>query len=130
MTYTGFLEGTSNERYSSDGASFHASIDGTITLSFDSVTSKASVTIVPRVGLAAYHLLPPITGAELVWVRGATGFHQYAPGDPAIREYFLSGRFTGPQGEELIGGLRLEYTSPADGSKQVASASFLAKRPS
>jgi hypothetical protein len=86
--------------------------------------------IVPRVGLSAYHALPPITGAELVWVRGSTEFRQNVPGDPASRDYPLSGRFTGPRGVELIGSLRLEYTSPADGSRQVAGASFLAKRSS
>jgi hypothetical protein len=128
MTYTGFLEGTSNERYSSEGESYYAGLDGTITLAFDSVTSKASVTIVPRLGLTAYHPLPPITAAELVWVRGATGFYQSVPGNPTSLDYPLSGRFTGPQGEELIGGLTLEYISPVDGSRQVAGASFIAKR--
>jgi hypothetical protein len=97
-------------------------------LAFDSVTSKASVTIVPRLGLTAYHPLPPIIAAELVWVRGATGFYQSVPGNPTSLDYPLSGRFTGPQGEELIGGLTLEYISPVDGSRQVAGASFIAKR--
>jgi hypothetical protein len=102
MTYTGFLEGTSNERYSSDGASYYAGIDGTITLTFDSVTSKASVTIAPRLGSfpPANHGGRARLGAWCNWVPPERGGEPGEPGLPLVRAVHRAaggGAHWGPQ---------------------------------
>jgi hypothetical protein len=71
--------------------------------------------------------LPPIIRAELVWDRGETEFHQEVPVDPQNPDPPISGRFTGPSAEELIGGLSLTYVA-ADGRVQTGGAAFIAKR--
>lgn len=129
VTYTGFLEGGSGERFTSDGSEQFAGLLGTVTLVFDFASGTAHITIDPLLYLNTQQPLPQVTRTELVWAAGAQTFHQPAPpqspGSPPV-----SGRFTGPAGEELIGSFQLNYVSPVDGSPQTARAAFIAKRTS
>ncbi|MFC4293494.1 hypothetical protein ACFO0A_00310 [Novosphingobium tardum] len=124
VTYTGFLEGITTEKYRSDGADYNASLKGTVTVTFDFDAKSAEISYSPQLGLADYRPLAPVDRLSLVYSTGIPAFYQSGQG----LDYPISGRFTGPGAEELIGGLRFTYASPIDGSQQTAGGAFIAKR--
>jgi hypothetical protein len=126
ITYSGFLEGSSDEQYTSGGDRYFAGLQGTVSLTFDFAAGTAAITINPKLLLAAEHSLPPVDGARLDWASQAPHFRQ--SGSAIGNDSPISGQFVGPTGEELIGELKLEYISPIDGSRRSAGAAFIAKR--
>lgn len=127
VSYAGFVEGLSTETYLYDGATAKGYLKGNITLTFNPASATAQYTITPRLELTRDYVLSPITGT-LTWSSGAATFLQPVVGDPQSKDYPLTGRFTGPTARELIGGIKLGYTSPIDGKSQTLGAAFIAKR--
>ncbi len=129
VTYTGFLEGSASERYDyGDWGQFYGGLKGKISLTFDFANDMATVSIVPILELTKEYKLPVVDRAPLVWSRRERSFHQAVPGNPRNLDYPVTGEFTGPLAEELIGGLHFDYVSPQDGSLQRVSGAFIAKR--
>ena len=128
IIYIGFLEGISTETYRSEGATINGLIDGSVTLTFDFGRGTATIAVTPRLGLAQYSPLESLTQVRLEWAVGSTTFFQ-PNADPNSKNFPISGRFTGPNAEELIGGISIGYRSPVDGSMQTASGAFIASAP-
>lgn len=129
VAYTGLLEGKSTERGQIEGEVYSEVVQGVISFSFDFASGTASYSLSQLQLIGSGRPLPPVGSSPLVWTRGAVQFHQAVPGAPQSLAFPLSGRFAGPSGEELIGGLQFKYVSPIDGSQQTVGAAFIAKRP-
>jgi hypothetical protein len=130
FTYAGFIEGSATESFTTPAwGPLYGGIKGSVTLTVDLATSVATITIRPILELDRSYTLPAVTGVQLVFSRATSTFHQPVPGNSQSLAYPLSGRFTGPTGEELIGGLTLNYVSPVDGRSRSADVAFIAKRP-
>lgn len=127
VTYTGFFEGVATETYRSEGGTFNGLVLGPVTLTFDVASGIATISAALRLGLEQDRPLDRLSETPLTWSAGSPTFFQ-ANADPANRAYPISGRFTGPAAQELIGGLRIEYRSQVDGSMQTAGGAFIAKR--
>lgn len=125
-TYEGFLAGWSSERYEDGwGGTPAAIIDGTISLSFDFAAATLSGSLHPRLNTYETYDLGVIALSQPVW-SGGPRFTAMLPGDLGGLAR-LTGTFTGPAANELIGSFAFGYTSPIDGTAQHAGGSYLAK---
>jgi hypothetical protein len=123
-TYTGQFSGSTSETHSASAVT----IFGGIELSFDFGLGTLSGQVSPSVfNYADYddYSLAPISLRETIYSSGSTTFSGKFDTDIAGVN-FLSGRFTGPHAEELIGDFALPYQSPIDGQPYQADGAFVA----
>ncbi|WP_369027105.1 hypothetical protein [Qipengyuania sp. RANM35] len=124
--YEGRFEVESSRQVVYEGTPVPDMFDGTVELVFDASANTGRLTLVPSPsGDADPNSVTPV---DLVWSAGASLFHQPDPASSTSLNYPVAGRFTGPAGQELIGGVRFEYTSKADGKTYEARGAFVAKK--
>ena len=125
--YDGFLVGFSSERFDDGwGGVLNAWIDGTITLTFDFANASLSGSLAPRLLTYETYNLGTFAVSQPLWSVGSPSFSATLPGDyPGGAR--LTGTFTGPTAQELIGSFSFGYTSPIDGRGQSAGGAYLAK---
>lgn len=126
-TYNGFLEGFSSERYDDGwGSIANAWIDGTISLTFDFASASLNGSLAPRLLTYDTYNLGTFPVSQPVWSVGSPSFTATLPGEyPGGAR--LTGTFTGPSAQELIGSFSFGYASPINGSAQIAGGAYLAK---
>jgi hypothetical protein len=121
--YRGHFSIFSDQLVNYEGQMVRDGFAGVVELRFDAADNSAQLALLPRAGE------PPMTNSlTLVWTSGASSFFQRDPASATSLNYPVSGRFTGPAAEELIGGLRFNYVSPLDGKTYEARGAFVAKR--
>lgn len=128
-TYAGVIGGVSSVTYFDQLAAqtFHASVEGDITLKFDFAAGTLAGEVRPVHYVTGRSALPTLAFRQTIYAAGGPTFSG-AFDTPLAGPNAFSGQFTGPQGEELIGAFAFPFVYPADGSVQSASGAFIAKR--
>jgi len=118
-TYSGQILGQTSEHHS-DGSGWP--VDGSITLSFNFGAGSLSGSITPN--LHQGFDLGTINFRDTVYPTGSTTFSGKFDTN-AVGVNSLSGMFTGPNAQELIGNWALPYHSPIDGQDYQAEGAFV-----
>lgn len=130
-SYQGIIEGRTTETYVdgwSDEGVAPGYVQGNINLAFDFGNGSLSGSISPILHLDRSHNLAPMQLTNTVYSIGSTTFSgQFATTLTGANS--LSGLFTGPAAQELIGSFAFPYTSPVDDKKYQAAGAFVGKRP-
>jgi hypothetical protein len=118
-TYSGQILGQTSEHHS-DGNGWP--VDGSITLSFDFGAGSLSGSITPN--LHQGFDLGTINFRDTVYSTGSTTFSgKFDTNAAGVNS--VSGMFTGPNAQELIGNWALPYHSPIDGQDYQAEGAFV-----
>jgi hypothetical protein len=118
-TYSGQILGQTSEHHS-DGSGWP--IDGSITLSFNFGAGSLSGSITPN--LHQGFDLGTINFRDTVYSTGSTTFSgKFDTNAAGVNS--VSGMFTGPNAQELIGNWALPYHSPIDGQDYQAEGAFV-----
>ena len=128
-TYNGSISGLTTETsFDNLGGQYYSAIlEGGISLSFDFGAGKLSGNISPTVYNLERKSLAPMSFTDTVYSSGNTRFSgKFDTSLPGANSF--SGEFTGPNAQELIGGLTFPYKSPDDGKVYQAAGGFLAKQ--
>lgn len=125
--YRGQFDAISDEKIDWGEGLFRDSTNGGVELVFDPLTNKATLALSPRTDYNGAVLGSP-GPIQLSWTRAQSTFHQPDPTSATSLNYPVSGRFTGPNAEELIGGLRYSYVSKHNGKTYEMRGAFVAKR--
>ena len=123
-TYTGGLWGSTSETHSDSAVTLFGGIELSFDFGLGSLSGKISPSVFNYADSDDY-TLAPISLRETIYSSGSTTFSGKFDTDIAGVN-FLTGRFTGPHAEELIGDFALPYRSPIDGQPYEADGAFVA----
>ena len=127
-TYQGHLAGRASVIDDIEGEAFNMWVGGTVELRFDFAAGSLSGELRPRVeGWTRNITIPTLNFIDTIFGVGRTEFSGRFATSLAGPNGF-SGRFTGPQAEELIGRWAFPFIDPLDGSTQSAEGAMVAKR--
>jgi hypothetical protein len=123
-SYSGELLGNTSEYQGNSGADDFP-VDGSIQLLFDFGLGSLSGSISPN--LHQGYPIDPINFSDTVYSTGSTTFSgKFDTNVAGVNS--LSGQFTGPNAEELIGNFAFPYVSPIDSKTYQADGAFIAKQ--
>ena len=125
--YLGPLYVVTDELVPYEGGMVRDEFGGSVQVRFDATAQTARLTILPTAGPGPIQVAS-LNPVNLTWSGGGATFFQPDPTSATSQNYPISGVFTGPGAEELIGGIRFNYVSPRDGKTYEARGAFAAKR--
>lgn len=129
-SYQGLIEGGSTVVCACgwDGQQANATIDGSVSLTFDFGQGSLSGALHPSLYADKHYDLGTLAFTNTVFGIGSQNFSGTFATSVSGPNAF-SGMFTGPNAQELIGNWSFPFTSPLDGTIQSATGAMIAKRP-